>query len=150
MGKRGPKPEPKALKVFKGTRFKRPDSVELLPASLPAPPGWLREHGRRMWLEVGPHIAAVGLLSVVDGGALAIYCDAWDDYFEAARLVEVHGELIPTDKGTLVANPAVRMKAAARQAIRQYQGEFGLTPAARVSLPSAPVGSDDLEEFGVG
>jgi P27 family predicted phage terminase small subunit len=150
MGKRGPKPEPKALKVFKGTRFQRPDSVELLPASLPAPPAWLREHGRAVWLEVGPHIAAIGLVSSVDTGAFANYCDAWDDYFEAMKLIEVHGVLLPTDKGTMVMNPACRWKVSARQAIRQYQGEFGLTPAARVSLPSAPVGSDDLEDFKVG
>jgi phage terminase small subunit len=57
---------------------------------------------------------------------------------------------LPTDKGTLVMNPASPWKVSARQAIRQYQGEFGLTPAARVSLPSAPVGSDDLEDFKVG
>ena len=136
--------------MFKGTRFKRPDSVELLPAALPAPPEWLREQGRRVWLEVGPHLAAVGLLSAVDAGALAIYCDAWDDYFDAARLIELHGELIATDKGGFQMNPACKLKATARAAIRQYQGEFGLTPAARVSLPSAPIGSDDLEDFKVG
>jgi P27 family predicted phage terminase small subunit len=150
MGKRGPKPEPKALKVFKGTRFKRPDSVELLPAILPAPPEWLGDHGRQVWLTVGPHLAAVGLLSEVDSGALAIYCDAWDEFHDAQRLIDAHGELIPTDKGGFQMNPACRLKNAARAAIRQYQGEFGLTPAARVSLPSAPSGVDDLEDFKVG
>lgn len=151
MGKRGPKPEPKALKVFKGTRFKRQDSVEPGPASLPEPPEWLGLHGRAKWAEVGPHLAAVGLFAVIDGGALAQYCGAWDEFHDADELVRENGLTYESDKGNIIANPAVGIRQKARQAIRQWGGEFGLSPAARVSLPSAPAGmDDDMEAFKVG
>ena len=150
MGKRGPKPEPKALKVFKGTRFKRPDSLEVLPANLSPPPDWLREKGRAVWVEVGSQLAAVGVLAELDSGAFAIFCDAWDDFFEAQALVDTHGLIVPTDKGTFVANPAIRIKNMARAVIKQYQGEFGLTPSARVDLPSVQGAEDVFEEFKIG
>lgn len=151
MGRRGPKPEPKALKLFKGTRFKRPDSVEPPQSSLPAPPEWLGLHGRAKWEEVGPHLAAVGLFAAIDGGALAQYCGAWDEFHDADQLVREGGMTYTSDKGNHLANPAVSMRQKARQAIRQWGAEFGLSPAARVALPvggSAP--TDSMEEFKVG
>jgi P27 family predicted phage terminase small subunit len=151
MGRRGPKPEPKALKLFKGTRFKRPDSVEPPQSAIPTPPEWLGLHGRAKWVEVGPHLAAVGLFASIDGGALAQYCAAWDEFHDADQLVRENGMTYTSDKGNHLANPAVSIRQKARQAIRQWGGEFGLSPAARVSLPGTGGGAvDEMEEFKVG
>lgn len=151
MGKRGPKPEPKALKVFKGTRYKRAASIEPPRTAIPSPPEWLGLHGRAKWEDVGPHLAAVGLFAAIDGGALAQYCGAWDEFHEADQQVKDNGLIYHSDKGNILANPAVSIRQKARQAIRQWGGEFGLSPAARVSLPSAPAGADDdMEAFRVG
>ena|SRR5690348_13815376 len=151
MGKRGPKPEPKALKVFKGTRFRRPDSVEpQVVSSLPEAPEWLGLHGRQKWDEVGPHLVAVGLFAAIDGGALAQYCGAWDEFHDADTQVRENGLTYETIKGGIIANPAVKIRQNARAAIRQWGAEFGLSPAARVSLPANTVQSDSMEEFKVG
>lgn len=151
MGKRGPKPEPKALKLFKGTRYKRPDAVDAPGVSAcPVPPKWLGSFGSLKWHEVAPHLMQVGLLSVIDGGALAQYCAAWDEYHEADALVRANGLTYTSDKGNILANPAVSIRQKARAAIRQWGGEFGLSPAARVSIPAGAPIEDDLEEFKVG
>lgn len=149
MGKRGPKPEPKALKVFKGTRYKRPDAIEAPPSALPPAPDWLGSVGALKWHEVGPHLAAVGLFAAIDGGALAQYCAAWDEFHQADEEVRSIGLLVPTKAG-VAANPAVKIRQAARAAIRQWGSEFGLSPAARVSLPSAAPDDNSMEEFKVG
>jgi P27 family predicted phage terminase small subunit len=150
MGKRGPKPEPKALKLFKGTRFKRPDSVEPPASAISPAPEWLGLHGRAKWEEVGPHLAAVGLFALIDGGALAQYCGAWDEFHDADQIVRESGLTYHSDKGNILANPAVAIRQKARAAIRQWGGEFGLSPAARVSLPSTAAPTDGMEEFKVG
>lgn len=150
MGKRGPKPEPKSLKLFKGTRFKRPDSVEPPRAATPEPPEWLGLHGRAKWIEVGPHLAAVGLFSEIDNGAFAQYCGAWDEFHDADQQVRESGLTYQSDKGNILVNPAVSIRQKARQAIRQWGNEFGLSPAARVSLPGTAAPEADMEEFKVG
>ena len=150
MGKRGPKPEPKALKVFKGTRYKRPDAIEAPASALPPAPEWLGSIGASKWHEVGPHLAAVGLFAAIDGGALAQYCAAWDEFHQADQAVREDGLTFTNDKGSIIANPAVKIRQAARAAIRQWGGEFGLSPAARVSLPSAAPDDNSMEEFKVG
>lgn len=150
MGKRGPKPEPKALKLFKGTRFKRPDAVEAQAATaLPPAPEWLGAIGAAKWHEVGPHLVAIGLFAAIDGGALAQYCAAWDEFHQADEAVREVGLVVPTKAG-FAANPAVKIRQAARAAIRQWGGEFGLSPAARVSLPSGQTTDEGMEEFKVG
>ena len=139
MGKRGPKPKPTALRVFEGDpgRLLKGRQGEPLPSSsdgVPLPPDWLGEHGMAKWNKYAPHVHAIGLLTCVDYEQFAQYCAAHDHYHAANEAVKKLGNLITGAMGGLVANPAVRQRRDAQQAIRQLGGDFGLSPAARVGL----------------
>lgn len=152
MGKRGPKPKPTALRVFEGDpgRLLNKREGEPLPpdGECPPAPPWLGSIGRDVWADLAPKLHAIRLLTVVDQRHLAQYCSAWEQWHKADKEVDKHGLTQVNDKGMLVANPAVKQRADARQAIRQLGGDFGLSPASRVGLKSStPTKSSPLSEF---
>lgn len=152
MGKRGPKPKPKALRVFEGdpgNLLASRHEGEVSPAAEIAPaPEWLREHGKRIWNETAPRLGAVGLLTTLDGGSLSLYCDAWDDFFEAMEDIKNHGAKCFSEKGGEYQNPSVGIKNKAKLFIKQMGAEFGLSPVSRVGLNTdAGAAVDDLEAF---
>jgi P27 family predicted phage terminase small subunit len=79
------------------------------------PPDWLSPRGRRQYRKLSKITAAMDVLTVSDHAALALLCDAWDDYWKAGEAVDQHGLTIgvQTREGTALvkANPAVAMKA---------------------------------------
>jgi P27 family predicted phage terminase small subunit len=152
MGKRGPKPEPTALKLFKGNPGKRPlNENEPKPVSAvnsPAPPTWLGEVGQAKWRELAPQLYAVGCLTLLDYDGLASLCEAHDTFHAAMGIVEKEGMVAVSAKGGAYQHPAVGIKNAALQRIRQLGNDFGMTPSARSSL-KVDQGEqfDDLETF---
>jgi len=89
MGGRPPKPT--ALLKLHGTM--RPGrhadrAREPKPASiLPEPPEWLLPEARAEWDRVIRGYAATGVLTSLDGGMLATYCQMWGRFVEAERAV---------------------------------------------------------------
>src|SRR3990172_18716 len=108
MGKRGPQPTPNAIKMLEGTyREDRHGGVHA-PAGMPVKPNWLGEIASRVWDERIDELSAVpGLLSSVDGPALAIYCHAWQEFDDARRVIESDGLISVSEKGGEYQNPAV-------------------------------------------
>jgi P27 family predicted phage terminase small subunit len=139
MGKRGPKPKPTSLRVFEGDpgRLLKNRQGEPLPSSseaVPLPPPWLAANGLEAWGKYAPKLHAIGLLTGVDYEQFSQYCAAHDHFHAADKAVKELGNLIRGAMGGLVANPAVRQRRDAQQAIRQLGGDFGLSPASRVGL----------------
>jgi P27 family predicted phage terminase small subunit len=77
-------------------------------------------------------------LTISDHAALALLCDAWDDYWKAGEAAEKHGLTIgvQTREGTALvkANPAVAMKADAWRRVQSGLSKFGLDPSSRANL----------------
>lgn len=153
MGKRGPKPKPTSLRVFEGDPGnllgKRKGEMQPpAPPVLPPPPAWLGDIGKQAWEQVAATLWRIGCLTENDQKLLSLYCEAWEEFFEARKEIETCGPTAYTDKGTCYQHPAVGRKNKAIQRIRQIGGDFGMSPTARVGLNLSPAEQlDDLEAF---
>jgi P27 family predicted phage terminase small subunit len=152
MGKRGPAPKPTKLKILAGNPGRRPiNTREPQPTrGIPSQPSWLSAEAKAEWKRITPELDRLGVLTIVDRTALTAYCQAHAELYEASRLLNSEGRIITVDVfaresgekvGTRrVVHPAVRLQREAFRIIKQFLGEFGLTPASRTRLKSPPVG----------
>ena len=81
MGARGPAPKPTALKVLDGNPRHRPiNRSEPRPRPVaPKCPSWLDAEAKREWRRIAPALERIGLLTEIDGTALAgcpVFCAA--------------------------------------------------------------------------
>lgn len=136
MGKRGPKPKPTHLKVVQGSyRKDRAPKSEAKPQPIvPSAPENLDPVARAEWERTVDELAALGLASRIDRGALAVVCEAWSDFVAASELVKASKRIIETSNGNLIQHPAVGMKNKAAQLYLKACAEFGMTPAARTRV----------------
>lgn len=150
MGRRGPAPKPTSLRVLEGNPGKRP-----LPAGEPKPrvgvgecPGWLSDVAKGKWAELVPELERLGLLTVIDGDALASYCETYAEWRRSVEFLRENGTVYESARG-LIARPEVGISQRARTLMRQYAQEFGLTPSARVRLGTTnkQQESDELDEL---
>ncbi len=121
-------------------------------------PAWLSREAKAEWRRIVPHLDAVGLLTIVDRSALASYCQAFAELVVATKLLEKEGRIVDVDvfnkaddcTGTVrKLHPAVKLQRDAFASVKQFLGEFGLTPSSRTRL-QAPVedeGEDKDEAF---
>jgi P27 family predicted phage terminase small subunit len=81
---------------------------------------------------------------------LAVYCEAWAEWVDAREhLAEEGSVIIAAKSGYAMPNPYVAIGNSAREAIRKFASEFGMTPSSRsrihVESPTAPI--DPFDEF---
>lgn len=160
MGKRGPKPDPKALRVFKGDpghRKRARHDGEVEPPALagaPDAPDWIGDArvGRvaaEVWAELAPHLQAVDLLRAIDTGALASYC-VWQGVFRVA-LSELSDQMTLATETTVKVNPTLQAMGMAQKWIKEYGAQFGMSPASRVGLKTEPAAeANDMDEYKIG
>lgn len=84
----------------------------------------------------------LGLYTVVDRAALAMYCQVWGRWVEAERKLAKEGLVLNSDKGNLYQNPWLHVANKAWEQMRKILVEFGLTPSSRARLS---VGAGDRE-----
>lgn len=151
MGRRGPAPQPTALKILRGNPGKRPlNTEEPKPRALPPKrPTWLIGEGKKKWEELVPELERLGLLTIVDGAALAGLCQAWKDFVECTKIIKNQGRTFSTESGYLAPRPEVKIAEKALQNIKAFAAEFGLTPSSRSRLkaPQVEQTEDEYEEF---
>ena len=155
MGRRGPRPEPTALKVLKGNPGGRPinDSEPKPQPVAPKCPRWLSKEAKREWRRLVKELEPLGLLTVVDGIALATLCEEWATYAQAQRTLTERGHTYEyvnkAGEANIIARPEVGIANKSFMAIKAMCAEFGLTPSARsrmrVKLPEAE--KDEYEEY---
>ena len=158
--KPGRRPKPTYLKLVTGNPGKRPlNKNEPQPRRrLPLPPAELYEDAKIEWRRVAGELHRLGLLTMLDRGALAAYCQAWGRWITAERaLAEMaerdmltHGLLIKTTSGNAIQNPLVGTANKAMTAMMRCAFEFGMTPSSRSRI-SSPQGADlsnPFAEFG--
>tara|TARA_Y100000310_G_C20590278_1_gene767613 strand:- start:11 stop:460 length:450 start_codon:yes stop_codon:yes gene_type:complete len=116
---------------------------------VPEKPDWISSEAKAEWDRVQPELEGLGLLTRIDRGALAGYCQAWADFKATTEWIEEHGEMYKTkDKlGNVVFKvfPQVNIKSKARRDMVVFAREFGMTPSARAGIQTE---AQDDEGFG--
>jgi P27 family predicted phage terminase small subunit len=145
---------PSAMKKARGTyRRDRVAKNEMTPpVGAPEMPDWLDEEARAIWSRTAPMLEELGVLSEMDRIALASYCSAASLAIQATRQVNREGLMKRATKGSLFGpkvNPLIKIAQGARAQALRIGAEFGLTPAARsrISTAPAPAKGDEAEEF---
>lgn len=155
MAQRGPRTLPTNLKIVTGTARPHrlnPDEPQPEPVA-PDAPDHLTPDARAEWDRIVSELAALGLMTRLDRGALAAYCQAWGRWRAAeealarmaARDATTAGLMIRTKSGNLIQNPLVGTANKAMADMIRYAAEFGMTPSARTRIraETATTGPDD-------
>lgn len=65
------------------------------PEGAPDCPDWLDEEAKAAWGRLIPMLQAMGVLSRIDGGALARYCVYWSRWRKAEEFIQKNGDVYP-------------------------------------------------------
>ncbi len=129
MGKRGPRPEPLAIRLAKGTDKKRPRPAE--PNEVGGEmvrPEWLGPIASAVWDSTLTVLRARRTVSPAYIDFLAVYCQAHQDMHDAMDIINEEGRFVHSDKGGVYQHPAVGMYGKAIERIGKFGREFGLSP----------------------
>ncbi len=157
---RGRKPKPTHLKLVRGNPGKRPlNAREPKPApALPQAPPELSADAKLEWDRIAGDLQRLSLLSAIDRGTLAAYCQAYGRWIAAERALRrmaerdqlTDGLMIKTTNGNPVQNPLVGTANKSMSDMVRFAAEFGMTPSARSRIRGeAPeADADGFAEFG--
>lgn len=136
MGRRGPAATPTAMKVMRGNPGKRPlnDREPKPDATMPHAPGHLTKAARDEWRRVARRLHNAGVLTYVDRGILAAYCQAYGRWVEAEVEIERRGAVMETPSGYMQQSPWVSMANKSMEQMIRAARELGLTPASRSAI----------------
>lgn len=155
MGRRGPAPEPTPLKLLKGNPGRRPinDREPQPKRRRPRCPHWLDADAKATWKQLVPELEQMGVLTRIDGNALARYCVLWCRWKRAEQFIAKHGEAYPIkdEKGNLKylhQFPQVGVANKLAVQLTRLEQEFGMTPSARTRIRvEAHQHEDEFEAF---
>lgn len=154
MGQRGPQAKPTVLKLISGNPGKRPlnlaDGVSP-EVRVPDAPKHLTADAAKEWRRVSKELHALGLISLIDRAALALYCQAWGHMVLLERSLGADVELdraqggdgaaafyFTTDKGYQAQAVKVQLINSLREQVHRYLKAFGMDPSSRSRVtPSA-------------
>jgi P27 family predicted phage terminase small subunit len=146
MGRPGPPPKPSALKLISPPRGRRKVSPTepKPPLGVGECPDWLGPVAHAEWERMAEVLTRLGVLTEIDGAALAAYCEAYSELQAATRMINELGHFIDVpvfsrSSGEQTAtrkeiNPAINMQRQLFPIVRAYLSEFGLTPASRTRV----------------
>ncbi len=136
--------KPTRLKKLQGTLQKcRVNPNEWTPpVGAPEMPATFKRDARREWMRVVPMLLDAGLISHYDGSTLEAYCEAYQEWKDAARIVAKEG-LLDGSK----AHAAVKVLNDARAQCMTYAQRFGFDPVSRsrISAPKKETKDPTLE-----
>ncbi len=136
---RGRKPKPTKLKQLAGNPGKRPlnkHEARIAP-EIPTCPSHLLGEARKEWRRMAEALYAAGLLTLVDRAALAGYCQAWARWVKAEKMLTKQGEVILGVLGIEKVNPWHTVAKNAKEEMRKFLIEFGMSPASRSRVEAA-------------
>ena len=146
---RGRKALPDAVKALRGNPGKRKlrldtaapmkgeagdpalDQVAALP--VPPPPRHLTKLAQEEWRRLAGELVAKGLLRSLDAAAFENRCELYALTVRCRRTIDNRGSTYKHG-GVIRVRPEVKILADAVKQMRAYDGEFGLTPAARARV----------------
>lgn len=134
MGKRGPAPQPAALRLLNGAQpSKVPDEPTPKPGKMRPPPGTSPEVAE-IFNETVAYLEDMKIAYPCDAPALAIYANAVHQYREATGVIDRTSLLVKDKNGNARRNPALFVQREAAAQIRAMAQEFGLTPSGRARI----------------
>lgn len=142
MGRRGPPPTPTPILKRRGSwRAKARGAEPSAPPGRPPCPACLTGGARHAWQQLAPQLEGMGVLTQVDGAALARYCQMWDQWRRYQKVLAKEGDI--TKAVDANGNEQLRLRPEVAESRRlsmellRLEKEFGLTPAARAHLAQA-------------
>lgn len=141
------KRKPTHLKILEGNPGKRPINMnEPKPAPIiPKCPAWLDAAAKKEWKRISAELDKLGLITCIDGAALAGYCLAYSRVQEAAKAIATQGTTYTTDTGFIRDRPEIAREQKYLSLMRQYLCEFGLSPSSRSKLEVKPPEGEELD-----
>jgi P27 family predicted phage terminase small subunit len=132
----GRKPKPTHLKLLAGKPGHRPlpegEPEPVLLNESTQPPDWLSGEGRAVWAIEFPKLVRNGMITEVDLGAFAKYCQWFGRYLNAESMVAKQGEvLIAPGSGFPIQNPYLAVANKAAEMMHKVETEFGMMPSSR-------------------
>jgi P27 family predicted phage terminase small subunit len=130
----GRPPKPSAILRLEGSpkAAARERAEPKVPLGDPEPPDWLSDEARGFWESTLAMLRDVpGLMSRVDGIALASFAQALADYTHAKAKVAAEGITVEGSLGSKVLNPSVRAMELAWARVQKGVSQFGLSPSDR-------------------
>lgn len=142
---RGRKPKPTHLKLLQGNPGKRPvNKREPKPRPIaPSCPSWLSAEAKKEWAVIAPELERLGLLTIIDGSALAGYCQSYARWKQAERVLDKDGFTRETESGFLQQRPEVSIAQKSLGLVAKFLVEFGMTPSSRARLTLPEAGDED-------
>jgi P27 family predicted phage terminase small subunit len=104
------------------------------PQKFPAPPERLPEDGKDLWYELGPELAAVGLLDRFDLLAFEDLCRAHARKLQFGRVIAAKGPFAMGSRDQITQAAWTRAERAAADECARLYARFGLTPVDRTRL----------------
>jgi P27 family predicted phage terminase small subunit len=147
-GKSGRKPKPTNILKLQGTwRRDRHKAKKInLPVSLPEPPKILQGTSLDEWHRITKLLAITGSVTELDMSALVGYCVEYAKFTNAnEKLAKTDSMLVRSTKGTVMANPLLKISDHALANMLRIAQDFGFSPAARRSLRIEPK-AEELNE----
>jgi P27 family predicted phage terminase small subunit len=134
-----------ALKIAEGNPGKRKLNRDepKPPAGRPLCPAWLTPAAQEEWHRIVPELERIGVLTQVDGTALASYCMTYSRWIQAEQEISEYGILLHDpvfDKEgqqigeRLKKNPACTAAMSLQKELRSLLGLFGLDPTSRTRI----------------
>ncbi len=89
----------------------------------------------------------LGIISKIDRGILASYCQACAMLRDAVERLEEDGTIIMTEKNYPVQHPSVGIANTAMKQIKAFGVELDLSPVARLRIPEPESSEGELERI---
>lgn len=130
-----------------------------VPIEVPPCPQHLGTAARSEWKRIAPHLKRAGLITALDRGFLAGYCEAWGEWCMLSEKVReltkergASGLIDVTPSGYKQISALSQARDRALDRMLRFGKEFGLSPSSRVSAtmlqqPSLPGFADPMESF---
>jgi len=121
-------------------------------------PAGLSEEAKAEWHSIVPELRTLGVLTTIDGKALAAYCHAFARWMEAEFEIRRVGIIVQEPiwgvNNVLLGvkykkNPAVTISESAMKLMKSFLVEFGMTPSSRsrVRIEKPGAEADPLDAF---
>ena len=139
------KRKPSAIRALEGNRGHRPIPVEPTITGEAICPRGLSNRAKEEWEHLAPVLKKMGLLTKLDQGNFATYCEGAADLEEYQKILRADGKILTGPDGRKQLHPAVGAIDRLKTQQRQYSAMFGLDASSRAGLPV--VESQEPDEF---